>query len=116
MATARYRHVEESPDRSADVFVPWAFNRAAAGVYDDATGLQNIVLDLANRHDPNDKTFLGVTIPGQNATDDFAEELAYGRIWFEVVGVEERQRLVSRIAQVLRTEVLRDARGCRRYQ
>ena len=27
---ARYRHVEESPDRSADVFVPWAFNRAAA--------------------------------------------------------------------------------------
>ena len=27
---ARYRHVEESPDRSADVFVPWGFNRAAA--------------------------------------------------------------------------------------
>ena len=41
-------------------------------VFDDVTGLQNIVLDL-NRHDPNSKTFLGVTIPGQNVTDDFAQ-------------------------------------------
>jgi len=41
-------------------------------VFDDATGLENITLDL-NRHDPNSKTFLGVTIPGQNVTDDFAQ-------------------------------------------
>ena len=41
-------------------------------IFDDVTGLQNIVLDL-NRHDPNSKTFLGVTISGQNTTDDYAQ-------------------------------------------
>ena len=41
-------------------------------VFDDVTGLNNIVFDL-NRHDVNDKTFLGVTIPGQNTTDDYAQ-------------------------------------------
>ena len=42
-------------------------------VFDDATGLENIVLDLAGRHDPNAKTFLGATIPAQNVTDDYAQ-------------------------------------------
>jgi uncharacterized protein (DUF1800 family) len=41
-------------------------------VFDDATGLNNIVFDT-NRHDALDKTFLGVTVPGQNATDDYAQ-------------------------------------------
>jgi uncharacterized protein (DUF1800 family) len=41
-------------------------------VFDDATGLNNIVFDL-NRHDATGKTFLGVSIPGQNVTDDYAQ-------------------------------------------
>ncbi len=40
--------------------------------YDSVTGLQNLELDLAGRHDTGAKNFLGQTIAGQNATDDFA--------------------------------------------
>ena len=39
-------------------------------VYDSATSLNNVVFDPA-RHDSGAKTFLGQTIPAQNATDDF---------------------------------------------
>lgn len=38
--------------------------------YDSATGLNHVVLDLT-RHDVNAKSFFGVTIPGQNVTDDY---------------------------------------------
>ncbi len=48
-----------------------AFTGYRTVVVDANTGLLDVAFDTS-RHDPGDKTVFGVTIPGQNTTDDYA--------------------------------------------
>ncbi len=81
---------------------------------DPDTGLSGVVFD-PNRHDPGDKTVFGVTIPGQNLTDDYqamvdltfaqrpaAEWFARSLLsWFCYENPPDD--VVSQLAQILRT-------------
>lgn len=92
-----------------------AFTGYQDQVLDADTGLRHMVF-VPNRHDANDKTVLGITIPGQNVTDDYqamvdltvdhapvAEWIARSLLRGFVVD-DPDEALVDQVAQVLRDE------------